>query len=261
MANEIQANYVTGSTLYALIRNTIGQVWQTTSSTFVTYVTANIANYIISMAEQGTASGYYAGSLPSAIGAGLFYIIVKDRLGGSAAETDPSVATGDIAWDTTNVAREITFNELGNQVNLQTFSTSNVNLVRNAITGGAYALSTDSNGRIRIVDGTGAGEIDTLSGNIVQVNQLGTQAKADVNAEVLDVINTDTYVEPAQGTPAATASLATKINVMHKFTINEVRQTATTVSIMNNASSVVDHKATVSDDGTTYTRTKIVTGP
>lgn len=36
--------------------------------------------------------------------------------------------------------------------------------IRNAITGGAYALDTDSNGRIRIVDGTAAGELDTSSG-------------------------------------------------------------------------------------------------
>lgn len=36
--------------------------------------------------------------------------------------------------------------------------------LRTAINGGDWALSTDSNGRIRIVDGTGAGEINTASG-------------------------------------------------------------------------------------------------
>lgn len=41
--------------------------------------------------------------------------------------------------------------------------------IRDAITGGAYALSTDANGRIRIVDGTSAGEIDTSSGAIAHV--------------------------------------------------------------------------------------------
>src|SRR5690606_18501911 len=34
------------------------------------------------------------------------------------------------------------------------------------ITGGAYALDTDSNGRIRIVDGTGAGEL-SLTGGLI----------------------------------------------------------------------------------------------
>jgi len=41
--------------------------------------------------------------------------------------------------------------------------------IRNAITGGAYALSTDANGHIRVVDGTGAGEINTTGGAIASV--------------------------------------------------------------------------------------------
>lgn len=40
------------------------------------------------------------------------------------------------------------------------------NDIRNAITGGAYALDTDANGRIRLVVGTAAGEV-TLSGGII----------------------------------------------------------------------------------------------
>jgi hypothetical protein len=38
--------------------------------------------------------------------------------------------------------------------------------LRTAINGGDYALSTDANGRIRIVDGTGTGELDTTSGKV-----------------------------------------------------------------------------------------------
>ena len=49
--------------------------------------------------------------------------------------------------------------------------------IRNGVTGGAYALDTDSNGRIRIVDGTGAGELDTSSG-LVQL-LAATQASID----------------------------------------------------------------------------------
>ncbi len=39
-------------------------------------------------------------------------------------------------------------------------------LTQAEITGGAYPLDTDGNGRIRIVDGTGAGELDTTSGKV-----------------------------------------------------------------------------------------------
>lgn len=48
-------------------------------------------------------------------------------------------------------------------------ATSAVQEIRNAITGGAYSLDTDSNGAMRIVDGTGAREIDTASGAIARV--------------------------------------------------------------------------------------------
>ena len=38
------------------------------------------------------------------------------------------------------------------------------------ITGGAYSLDTDANGRMRIVDGTGAGELDTSNGLIAGIS-------------------------------------------------------------------------------------------
>lgn len=69
-------------------------------------------------------------------------------------------------------------------------ATTAVNEIRDAVNGGAYSLDTDSNGRIRVVDGTGAGEINTASGAIVQVDQLGAQAKLDVNAEVDNALDT-----------------------------------------------------------------------
>jgi hypothetical protein len=43
------------------------------------------------------------------------------------------------------------------------FSTHSANDVRDAVTGGAYSLDTDAAGRIRVVDGTGIGEINTSS--------------------------------------------------------------------------------------------------
>lgn len=48
-------------------------------------------------------------------------------------------------------------------------------LTQSQVTGGAYALDTDSNGRIRIVDGTGPGEIDTNAGTILLTSTTETQ--------------------------------------------------------------------------------------
>lgn len=101
-----------------------------------------------------------------------------------------------------------------------------------------------------------------ITGNLSgSVGSLGVTAKSDVNAEVVDALATDTYVEPGQGVPATTTTLAAKINYLYKAFLNKVTQTATTQSIYNNAATVVDQKATVSDDGTTFTRTNIISGP
>lgn len=84
---------------------------------------------------------------------------------------------------------------------------------------------------------------------------------AQVNTEVVDALAVDTYAEPAQGAPAATTTLAVKVNWLYKFLRNKVTQDATTLKIFADDTTTVDHKATVSDDGTTYTRGEIATGP
>ena len=84
---------------------------------------------------------------------------------------------------------------------------------------------------------------------------------AAVNAEVVDALNVDTYAEPAQGTPAATTSLAAKIGFIFKAWRNRHTQTATEYSLYNYDAVTVDHKATFSDDATTADRGEVTTGP
>jgi hypothetical protein len=86
-------------------------------------------------------------------------------------------------------------------------------------------------------------------------------ALASVNAEVVDALNTDTYAEPGQGAPGATISLAAKIGYLYKSWRNKKTQTATTRSIYDDAGTTVDQKATDSDDGTTFTKGELGTGP
>ena len=101
MAGEIQANFSSGATLYCLIRNRVGQVWNTSGLAFETYQTANYADYDVSLVEQGSASGFYIGTMPATIAAGVYSVVVKRQVAGSAAESDPSVAVGDLQWNGT----------------------------------------------------------------------------------------------------------------------------------------------------------------
>jgi hypothetical protein len=89
----------------------------------------------------------------------------------------------------------------------------------------------------------------------VQSLSLGTQAKADVNAEVLDVLVTDTHAEPAS-VPAATSSLKDKIGWLFMLGRNKRTQTSSTENVRNDADSATIGTSTKSDDGTTFTRGK-----
>lgn len=160
-------------------------------------------------------------------------------------------------------------------------------------------LSIDANGRIDVIklagttqtardigasvllsSGVGAGQISLSSGLVTLAGVTHTGAviptvttcvttttntdmltAAAVNAEVVDALNTDTYAEPAQGTPGATITLAAKINYLYKAWRNKSTQTATTYSLYNDDAATVDHKATVSDDATTATKGEVTTGP
>lgn len=84
---------------------------------------------------------------------------------------------------------------------------------------------------------------------------------AAVNAEVLDVLNVDTFAEPGQEAPAATATLVKKLGYLYKAFRNRITQTSSTLKVYGDDAATVDQKATVSDDGTTYDRGEIGSGP
>ncbi len=85
------------------------------------------------------------------------------------------------------------------------------------------------------------------------VNALGTQAKADVNAQVVDTLNVDTYAEPTS-TPSATASLAAKIGWLMKLARNKLTQSSTTQTLYADDGVTAQNTATVTDDGDTFTK-------
>lgn len=91
MANELITSWNAGVTLYFHIWNATGLVWNTNTTAFEAYSTANIANYAIAATQQGSASGYYRASFPSSIAKGVYSIYAKLQSGGSPAESDLTV--------------------------------------------------------------------------------------------------------------------------------------------------------------------------
>ena len=108
-----------------------------------------------------------------------------------------------------------------------------------------------------------AGAIDNaafaadVGSTAIGTNVIGIAAKKGV----VDALNVDTYAEPGQGAPPATATFVQKLGYLYKAFRNKITQTASTLSIYNDAGSVVDQKAAVSDDATTFSRDEIASGP
>jgi hypothetical protein len=95
MANELQARYLTGSTVYAVVRrNSDGQFHNGTG--FEVPVSANWASYAKATTEQST-TGYYYGSMP-AVAAGLYDVDFLARVGASPAPSDYLVGQATIDW-------------------------------------------------------------------------------------------------------------------------------------------------------------------
>ena len=98
--------------------------------------------------------------------------------------------------------------------------------------------------------------------NVMELNgtaQTANDNGLDVNA-ILALLD-DARTEPAQGAPPVNPDLATKIDWLYKFIRNKITTTATQISLYNDAGAVIDTKSTISDDGTTFSRSEFVTGP
>ncbi len=100
-----------------------------------------------------------------------------------------------------------------------------------------------------------------LGGNVTgSVGSLAAQAKADVNAEVVDALGVDTIAELAQGIPAATPTIKQAIMLLYMALRNESLTTASLLSIKNDVGTVIT-KAALADDAVTLTKGKLATGP
>jgi uncharacterized protein YjbJ (UPF0337 family) len=117
---------------------------------------------------------------------------------------------------------------------------------------GSVASVAGAVGSVTGAVGSVAGNVD---GNVTgSIGSLAAQAKTDVNTEVDDIINVDANSE-VSSIPAASAPIGEKIAFTTQVARNKLLQTATTATISKDDGTAVG-TATVSDDGTTFTRGK-----
>ena len=103
MANEIQVNYPSGNTLYAVIRNAAGEVWYVAGQTFEVWGTDSRTadDYNISLTDKS--GSRYIGSFDTNIPAGRYSIQVFLQAGANPADGDTFIAGEEIVWSGTGV--------------------------------------------------------------------------------------------------------------------------------------------------------------
>ena len=94
MANELQAYTTTGLTLYAVLLNATGQIWN--GAAFEAIVAGSWTSYDIALTEA--TAGIYLANMPAAV-AGDYSYVVYERAGVNPAVTDTIRGSGTIAWD------------------------------------------------------------------------------------------------------------------------------------------------------------------
>jgi hypothetical protein len=96
-------------------------------------------------------------------------------------------------------------------------------------------------------------EIQSGLATAASITALNNLSAAQVNAEVLDVLNTDTFAQPA-GVPSATVTLAEKIGRLYQMATSEMTVTATARTFYTFAGAAL-WKQTLADDGTVFSAT------
>ncbi len=104
-------------------------------------------------------------------------------------------------------------------------------------------------------------QIGTAGAGLSDLGGMSSGMKTEVNAEVLDVSNTDTVTLPAQGAPPLAPTERQMLSWLYKVFRNRKSQTATVWALYADDESTIDSKAVVSDDATTAIKQEIVTGP
>lgn len=175
----------------------------------------------------------------------------------TAARTLDVTATGAAGIDWSNVENPTTaLNLSATNIDVDQIVAS-VSGAVGSVTGAVGSVTGNVGGNVNGTVGSVVGAVGSVTGNVGgnvtgSIGSLAAAAKAEVNAEVNDVINVDAKAELA-GVPAANASLGDKLTFMEMKLRNEETNDGSDITISNDAGAVIA-TAPVSDNGTTFVK-------
>jgi len=108
-------------------------------------------------------------------------------------------------------------------------------------------------------DGTGYNKANSEIGIVALAEDIGETAQARVHLQVSNIVNVEDLPELLQGTPPSIESLGASVTRLRMALVNKGTDTASEKSFYNAAGTKITKKA-ISDDGTTYVESKMISG-
>jgi hypothetical protein len=194
------------------------------------------------------------------------YILAENALKATLANRQLDVTSnGNAGIDWGNIENPTTVLDLaGTDINLVDTTTTNSDMRGTESAALASAYTATRAGYIDNVNnialqtttaqtGDSFSRIGAAGASLTDLGGMSTAMQAEVNAEVLDVLQTDTFAELAS-IPGATSSLKDKLTFLFMLARNQLEQTATASTLRADDTTTSVGASTVADDGTTATK-------
>ena len=236
-------NFVTGTWVFST--NTAatdpGAGWIKVNNTNYSSVTEVYVNQI-------TSTLFNAAEFIEALKSGDSITISQENDGANYMRLDVTgTPTDNGGWYTISVTADEVGSAIGNGQTVK---------VTFGYAGSAGLSQQDVRDAMKLAASAGAPATDSIDDKID-----ARATPAQVNDEMVDVMDTDTITLPGQTAPPGAPTHRQAIAWLYKVFRNRKQQTASEWRLMADNETTVDAKATVSDDGTTATKQEIVSGP
>ena len=177
-------------------------------------------------------------------------------------ETDIETDTAEIGVNgagLTDLATQASVDVIDGIVDAILVDTAVIGALGAGLTGIPWNASWDAEVQSEVADALAAYPVATKAEMDSGHALLATPAQ--VNAQVVDALNVDTYAEPGQEAPAATNTLVKKIGYLFKEWRNKTETSSSEHKLFNDDAATVDQKRALSDDGTDFTKGEYGSGP
>jgi len=253
------AGYIVGTNLNATVSSrsshVAADIWSVATRQLTGTQTFN---------NTGTWTGNVTGSVASVTGTvGSVTGNVGGNVVGSVASVTGNVG-GNVVGSVASVAGNVGGNVTGSVGSMAAGGITAASIATGAVD--ADALAADAGTEIGTAVWASATRELTSGNNIALAKGTGVTgfndlSAAQVNAEVLDVVGTDTMAQLAQAAPTSTPTMKTALMQLYMWNRNKTAESSDSMKMYDDAGTTVLQKSALSDAAGILTKDEIVSGP